>query len=66
MEKSYRQVGYMVDLYGTDFVKPSYGELICGYAGLETAASSEKRRFYRKYNIYKNGPLKKLVQILWT
>jgi glycosyltransferase involved in cell wall biosynthesis len=66
MESSYRQVQYMVELYGTAFTKSSYKEIICGYAGLLSATTAEKRRFYRKYNIYKNSPLKKLMQILWT
>jgi hypothetical protein len=66
MEKSYLQVQYMLDLYGKDFGKPDYNGLICGYAGLVSASGAEKRKFYRKYNVYKKSFVKKMIQILWT
>lgn len=66
MDKSYAQVGYIVDTYGDDSLDNNTAEMLNGYRKLKTADSRVKKEFYKKYNIYKNSTLKKLVQIMWT
>lgn len=66
MNKSYEQVGYILDTFGEDRLDIAYDELLNGYRKLKDADSKEKRAFYKRYNVYKNSFLKKLVQIIWT
>ena len=66
MDKSYEQVGYILDTYGEEKLDLIYAQMLDGYRRLKKADSKEKKTFYKKYNIYKNGFIKKLVQIIWT
>lgn len=68
MDLSYRQVGYIVRRYG-DSIRAAQGEEVVSlmeqYSNLIMASKTEKLKFFQKFGVYKNGTLKKAVQMLW-
>ena len=68
MDLSYRQVGYIVKRY-EDEIRKAKGEetveLLKEYSNLIMAGKLERLQFFQKHDVYKNGALKKLVQMIW-
>ena len=67
MEANYRQAEYIVSLYKEELKKVDEKKraFLEEYAGLLYKSSHERRVFFKKYNMYKYGKLKKLMQIFW-
>ena len=68
MDLSYRQVGFILKRYG-DLIKTTKGEevyeMMKEYSNLVMAGKIEKIEFFQKYGVYKNGAIKKMVQMIW-
>ncbi|MCR5214352.1 MAG: glycosyltransferase family 2 protein [Eubacterium sp.] len=68
MDKSYRQVGYIVKRY-EDRIRQANGQetvdLMKEYSKLLMASKVERMNFFQKHKVYKSGKLKKLVQLIW-
>lgn len=68
MDKSYRQVGYIIKRYGKE-IEEAKGretlEMMKEYSDLILASKVERMEFFTKYGIFKNGAIKKAVQMLW-
>ena len=68
MDLSYRQVGFILKRYG-DLIKKTKGEevyeMMREYSNLVMAGKIEKLEFFQKYGVYKNGAIKKMVQMIW-
>ncbi len=68
MDKSYRQVGYIVKRY-EEIIRAANGQetgdLMKEYSELLMAGKVERMNFFQKHKVYKSGTMKKLVQMLW-
>lgn len=68
MDMSYRQAGYILKRY-KDLIRKNHGEeyvtMMTQYSELIMAGKLEKIEFFQKYGVYKNGSIKKAVQMLW-
>ena len=68
MDLSYRQAGFIVKRY-EDVIRKAKGEetvnMLKEYSDLILAGKMERVAFFQKYNVYKNGAVKKAVQMLW-
>ena len=68
MDLSYRQVGYILKRY-EDKIRARHGQktvdMMKEYSELIMAGKREKLEFFQKYGVYKNGAIKKLVQMIW-
>ncbi len=68
MDLSYRQAGYILKRYEKE-IRAAHGEetveLLREYSNLIMAGKMEKIEFFQKHGIYKNGTIKKAVQVLW-
>ena len=68
MDNSYRQAGYILKRY-ENVIREAHGEetvtLLREYSNLLMATKLERMEFFQKHDIYKNGALKKAIQLLW-
>ena len=68
MDLSYRQTGYIVKRYEEE-IKKARGEktveIMKEYSDLIMADKLKKIEFFKKYDVYKHGSIKKAVQMLW-
>ena len=68
MDKSYRQAGYILKRY-EKYIREAKGEetveMLREYSELLMAGKLERMEFFTKYGVYKNGVIKKAVQMLW-
>ena len=68
MDLSYRQAGYILKRY-EDRIREASGQktvdMMREYSELIMAGKREKLEFFQKYGVYKNGAIKKLVQMIW-
>ena len=68
MDLSYRQAGYIVKRYENE-IREAKGEetleMLREYSNLIMAGKMERIEFFQKYNVFKNGTIKKAVQMLW-
>ena len=68
MDLSYRQAGYILKRYESVIRKNRGDEtvkLLRDYSDLIMANKMERIEFFQKHGIYKNGAIKKAVQMLW-
>lgn len=68
MLRSYEQAEKIVKYYQKEIVAAGGNErlkMLIDYSELAFASAADKRKVFSKYNIYKNGFLKKEVQKLW-
>ena len=67
MNASYKQIEYIIDHYGMpDNIKPVVADMLREYSKLYAKNSKDKRKFYKKYKVYKNGQIRKIVQMMWS
>ncbi len=66
MIDSYEQVGYMLSICKDYLVDDNINEMLTNYSRLSESGKIHKIRFYIKYNVFKKGILKKVMQILWA
>ena len=68
MDLSYRQAGYIVKRY-EEQIREARGEkavqMMKEYSNLLMADKLQKIEFFKKYGVYKNGSIKKAVQMIW-
>jgi Glycosyltransferases involved in cell wall biogenesis len=68
MDLSYRQTSYILKRYG-DRIRAKSGQktvdMMKEYSELIMAGKREKLEFFQKYGVYKNGAIKKIVQMIW-
>lgn len=68
MDLSYRQAGYILKRY-EKYIRAARGdeavEMLREYSNLLMAGKLEKMEFFKKYDVYKNGSIKKAVQMIW-
>ncbi len=68
MDLSYRQAGYILKRYENE-IRAAGGEervkLLRDYSNLIMAGKMERIEFFQKHGIFKNGAIKKAVQMLW-
>jgi len=68
MDLSYRQTGYILKRY-EERIRERSGQktvdMMKEYSELIMAGKREKIEFFQKYGVYKNGAIKKLVQMIW-
>ncbi|MBP3234227.1 MAG: glycosyltransferase family 2 protein [Eubacterium sp.] len=68
MDKSYRQAGYILKRY-ENYIRQSKGDetvqMLREYSELIMADKLRKVEFFQKYGVYKNGLVKKAVQMIW-
>lgn len=68
MDLSYRQAGFILRRYEKQ-IRAARGEkavnLLRDYSDLIMAGKIEKLEFFQKHGIYKNGAIKKMVQMIW-
>ena len=68
MDQSYRQAGYIARRYEKEILAASGQEtldMMKEYSELIMAGKVERMNFFQKYKVYKNGALKKAIQMLW-
>ena len=68
MDKSYRQAGFILKRYEKEIRERGGQEtidLLKDYSDLIMAGKLERMEFFQKHGIYKNGAIKKAVQLFW-
>lgn len=68
MDKSYRQAGFILKRYEKEIREKGGQEtidLLKDYSDLIMAGKLERMEFFQKHGIYKNGAIKKAVQLFW-
>lgn len=68
METSRNQVKFFVEIYRKELAAEKYCEeyeLMSGYASLGSRAKLYRIMFYKKNNIWKNGTIRKIMQVIW-
>lgn len=68
METSRNQVKFFVEIYREELAAEKYCEeyeLMSGYASLGSRAKLYRIMFYRKNHIWKNGTIRKIMQVIW-
>ncbi|MBR6403836.1 MAG: glycosyltransferase family 2 protein [Eubacterium sp.] len=68
MDKSYRQAGFILKRYEKEIREMKGQEtvdLLRDYSNLIMAGKLERMEFFQKHGIYKNGAIKKAVQLFW-
>ncbi|MBR3041555.1 MAG: glycosyltransferase family 2 protein [Eubacterium sp.] len=68
MDLSYRQAGYILKRY-EKYIREAKGEdtvtMLREYSELIMADKLQRMEFFQKYGVYKNGLVKKAVQMIW-
>lgn len=68
METSRNQVKFFVEIYREELAAEKYCkeyELMSGYASLGSRAKLYRIMFYKKNHIWKNGTIRKIMQVIW-
>lgn len=68
METSRNQVKFFVEIYRKELAAEKYCEeyeLMSGYASLGSRAKLYRIMFYKKNHIWKNGTIRKIMQVIW-
>ena len=68
METSRNQVKFFVEIYREELAAEKYCkeyELMSGYASLGSRAKWYRIMFYKKNHIWKNGTIRKIMQVIW-
>ena len=68
METSRNQVKFFVGIYREELAAEKYCEeyeLMSGYASLGSRAKLYRIMFYKKNHIWKNGTIRKIMQVIW-
>ena len=68
METSRNQVKFFVEIYRKELAAEKYCEeyeLMSGYASLGSRAKLYRIMFYKKNHIWKNGTIRKIMQVVW-
>lgn len=68
METSRNQVKFFVEIYREELAAEKYCkeyELMRGYASLGSRAKLYRIMFYKKNHIWKNGTIRKIMQVIW-
>ena len=68
METSRHQVKFFVEIYRKELAAEKYCEeyeLMSGYASLGSRAKLYRIMFYKKNHIWKNGTIRKIMQVIW-
>lgn len=68
METSRNQVKFFVEIYRDELAAEKYCEeyeLMSGYASLGSRAKLYRIMFYKKNHIWKNGTIRKIMQVIW-
>lgn len=68
METSRNQVKFFVEIYREELAAEKYCkeyELMSGYASLGSRAKLYRIMFYKKNHIWKNGTVRKIMQVIW-
>lgn len=68
METSRNQVKFFVEIYREELAAEKYCkeyELMSGYASLSSRAKLYRIMFYKKNHIWKNGTIRKIMQVIW-
>lgn len=68
MEISRNQVKFFVEIYRKELAAEKYCEeyeLMSGYASLGSRAKLYRIMFYKKNHIWKNGTIRKIMQVIW-
>lgn len=68
METSRNQVKFFVEIYREELDAEKYCkeyELMSGYASLGSRAKLYRIMFYKKNHIWKNGTIRKIMQVIW-
>ena len=68
METSRNQVIFFVEIYRKELAAEKYCEeyeLMSGYASLGSRAKLYRIMFYKKNHIWKNGTIRKIMQVIW-
>lgn len=68
METSRNQVKFFVEIYREELAAEKYCEeyeLMSGYASLGSRAKLYRIMFYSKNHIWKNGTIRKIMQVIW-
>ena len=68
METSRNQVKFFVEIYREELAAEKYCEeyeLMSGYASLGSRAKLYRIMFYKKNHIWKNGTIRKIIQVIW-
>ena len=68
METSRNQVKFFVEIYREESAAEKYCkeyELMSGYASLGSRAKLYRIMFYKKNHIWKNGTIRKIMQVIW-
>lgn len=68
MEISRNQVKFFVEIYREELAAEKYCEeyeLMSGYASLGSRAKLYRIMFYKKNHIWKNGTIRKIMQVIW-
>lgn len=68
METSRNQVKFFVEIYRKELAAEKYCEeyeLMSGYVSLGSRAKLYRIMFYKKNHIWKNGTIRKIMQVIW-
>ena len=68
METSRNKVKFFVEIYREELAAEKYCEeyeLMSGYASLGSRAKLYRIMFYKKNHIWKNGTIRKIMQVIW-
>ena len=68
METSRNQLKFFVEIYREELAAEKYCkeyELMSGYASLGSRAKLYRIMFYKKNHIWKNGTIRKIMQVIW-
>lgn len=59
------QAEYFIQLYGSLPMNPERKALLTAYSGLGNMNKLQRIRFYGKYRVWKEGVLRRIMQIVW-
>lgn len=66
IEASSKQVEYILDLFGIDKINKKDAFILDNYSRLYTFSKIKKIKFYFRYRVFKNGIIRRIMQIIWA